>query len=136
MERIIRTDLVDVDRVGLLPLSLTLLLVALGDSLGGLSGLNSSLTRGLGRHLLVKCLDLQEVDDQAKEIICSTVQKYITRGLASEAIESTALPLQGIHYIHCSDSLPLSMLSVGDGITDNILQENLQDTPSLLVDEA
>ena len=51
MERIIRTDLVDVDRVGLLPLSLTLLLVALGDSLGGLARLDGSLTRSLGRHL-------------------------------------------------------------------------------------
>merc|ERR1719180_639803 len=57
------------------------------------------------------------------------------RGLASEAIESTALPLQGIHDIHSSDSLPLGMLSVSDRITDNILQEDLQDTPSLLIDE-
>merc|ERR1719180_162033 len=57
------------------------------------------------------------------------------RGLASKAIEGTALPLQGIHNIHCSDSLPLGMLGVGDRITDNILQEDLQDTPGLLIDE-
>ena len=58
------------------------------------------------------------------------------RGLASETIQGTTLPLQGIHNIHGSDSLPLGMLSVGDSIPDDILQENLQNTPSLLVDEA
>ena len=42
--------LVDVDGVGLLPLSLLLLLVALGDGLGGLARLGSSLSGGLGRH--------------------------------------------------------------------------------------
>ena len=51
MERTIRTDLVDVDCVGLLPLSLALLLVALGNSLGGLARLDCSLTRSLRRHL-------------------------------------------------------------------------------------
>ena len=51
MERTIGTDLVDVDRIGLLPLSLTLLLVTLGNSLGGLARLDCSLARSLGRHL-------------------------------------------------------------------------------------
>ena len=63
------------------------------------------------------------------------MQKYLKRGLASKAIEGTTLPLQGIHNIHSSDGLPLSMLGVGDSIADDILQEDLQDTPSLLVDE-
>jgi len=43
--------LVDVDGVGLLPLALPLLLVALGDGLGGLARLGSCLAGGLGRHL-------------------------------------------------------------------------------------
>ena len=43
-------DLVDVDGVRLLPLLVLLLLIALGDSLGGLAGLGSSFSRGLGRH--------------------------------------------------------------------------------------
>ena len=43
-------DLVDVDGIGLLPLALPLLLVALGDGLGGLARLGSSLSGGLGRH--------------------------------------------------------------------------------------
>ena len=42
--------LVDVDGVRLLPLALALLLVALGDGLGGLARLCSSLARGLGRQ--------------------------------------------------------------------------------------
>jgi len=50
----IRVDLlqhlVDVDCVGLFPLSLALLLVALGHSLGGLARLGSSFSRGFGRH--------------------------------------------------------------------------------------
>ena len=31
---------------------------------------------------------------------------------------------------------PLGMLGVSDGVTDNVLQENLEDTTGLLVDEA
>merc|ERR1711862_205672 len=55
--------------------------------------------------------------------------------LSSEAIEGPALPLRGIHHVHGSHSLPLRMLSVGHSVTDDILQENLQNTPGLLVDE-
>ena len=46
--------------------------------------------------------------------------------LASKAIQSASLPLEGIDNIHSSDSLPLGVLSVGDGITDDILQEDLK----------
>ena len=43
-------DLVDVDGIGLLPLALPLLLVALGDRLGSFTRLCSRLSRILGRH--------------------------------------------------------------------------------------
>merc|ERR1719289_645042 len=56
--------------------------------------------------------------------------------LSSKAIQGPALPLQGIHHVHGSHSLPLGMFSVGHGVTDDILQENLENTPGLLVDEA
>ena len=46
--------------------------------------------------------------------------------LASETIQSPTLTLKGIHNIHSSDSLPLGVLSVGDGIADDILQEDLK----------
>ena len=56
-----------------------------------------------------------------------------TRKLSTEAIQGTSLPLQGIDNIHGSDSLPLGVLSVGDGIPDDILQEDLgKDVTSLL----
>ena len=44
------TNLVDVDGVRLLPLSLALLLVALGNRLGGFARLGSSFSRSLGWH--------------------------------------------------------------------------------------
>ena len=56
--------------------------------------------------------------------------------LTSESVESTALTFEGIDYIHGGDSLPLGVLGVGDGITDDILKEHLQDTTGLLVDQA
>ena len=42
--------LVDVDSIGLLPLSLPFLLVPFGDSLGSLARLGSSFTRSLRGH--------------------------------------------------------------------------------------
>jgi len=56
--------------------------------------------------------------------------------LTAESVQGAALPLEGIDYIHGSDSLPLGMFSVGDSIPDDILQEHLQDTPGLLINEA
>ncbi len=44
------------------------------------------------------------------------------RCLATETIEGSALPLQSIDDIHGGDGLPLSMLGVGDSITDDIAQ--------------
>merc|ERR1719209_2572709 len=56
--------------------------------------------------------------------------------LASEAVQSASLPLQGIDHIHSGDGLPLGVFGVGDSVPDNVLKENLEDATSLLVDEA
>lgn len=56
--------------------------------------------------------------------------------LTSESIQGTSLTLQSIDNVHGGHSLPLGVLSVGDSITDDILQEHLQDTTGLLIDEA
>ena len=66
-------DLVDVDGVGLLPLVPLLLLVALGDGLGGLAGLLGSFSRNLGRHddRLVTSVVLSEVHCIARVFIHS-----------------------------------------------------------------
>ena len=56
--------------------------------------------------------------------------------LTSKSVEGTSLPLQGVDNIHGGDSLSLSVLSVGDGITDDVLEEDLEYSTSLLVDQA
>ena len=43
---------------------------------------------------------------------------------------------ESVHHIHGGHSLAFSVLSVGDSITDHILQENFENTTSLFVDEA
>ena len=62
------------------------------------------------------------------------MMKRITR-LTSETVESAALSLECVDDVHGSDSLPLGVFSVGDGVTDHVLEENLENTTSLLVDE-
>ena len=56
--------------------------------------------------------------------------------LTSESVESTSLSLESVDDIHGSDGLPLGVLGVGDGISDDVLKEDLEDTTGLLVDEA
>lgn len=56
--------------------------------------------------------------------------------LTAESVQSPALSLQSIDNVHGGDGLPLGVLSVGDGITDDVLEEHLQDTTGLLVDES
>jgi hypothetical protein len=56
--------------------------------------------------------------------------------LSTESVQGTSLPLQSIYNVHGGDSLPLGVLSVSDGITDDVLKEDLEDTTSLLVDES
>ena len=57
------------------------------------------------------------------------------RCLTSESVQSSALSFQSVYDIHGCDSLPLGMLGVGDGITDDVLKEDLQNTTGLFVDE-
>ena len=56
--------------------------------------------------------------------------------LTSESVEGASLPLEGIDHIHGGDGLPLGVLSVGDGVPDDVLKENLKDSTGLLVDQA
>ncbi len=59
-------------------------------------------------------------------------EKYMTH-LTAEAVQGAALPLQSVDHIKRRDSLPLSMLSVGNSIADDALEERLENTTSLLV---
>lgn len=56
--------------------------------------------------------------------------------LTAEAVQSAALAFQSVDNIHGCHGLPLGVLGVGDGITDDVLEEHLQYTTGLLVDEA
>ena len=69
------------------------------------------------------------------EIGGSEKSRFEKKSLASETVQSTSLTLQSIDNVHGCDCLPLGVLRVGDGITDDVLQEDLQDSTGLLVDE-
>ncbi|KAK4772128.1 hypothetical protein SAY86_013903 [Trapa natans] len=56
--------------------------------------------------------------------------------LATKAVQSPALPLQGVDNVHCRDSFPASVLGVGNGVANDILQEDLEYPARLLVDQA
>ena len=64
------------------------------------------------------------------------MKQLSTECLAAEAVEGLALALEGVDDIHGGDGLPASVLGVGDGITDDVLKEDLEHTAGLLVDEA
>ena len=57
-------------------------------------------------------------------------------GLTSESVEGASLPLEGIDDVHGGDGLPLGVLGVGDGVPDDVLKEDLEDSTGLLVDES
>ena len=44
------------------------------------------------------------------------------------------MSLESVDNVERSDSLALGVLSVGDGVTDDTLEEGLQNTTGLLVD--
>ncbi|KAL7541697.1 hypothetical protein ACHAXR_011168, partial [Thalassiosira sp. AJA248-18] len=52
-----------------------------------------------------------------------------------ETIEGLSLALEGIDDVHGSDGLAASMFRVGDRVTDDILEEDLEHTTGLLIDE-
>jgi len=56
------------------------------------------------------------------------------KNLSTETVEGAALALEGVDDIKGGNSLALGVLSVGDGITDNTLEECLEDTTGLFVD--
>jgi hypothetical protein len=51
--------------------------------------------------------------------------------LSTETVEGSALSLQGVNDIERGDSLSLGVLGVGDRVSDNVLEEDLEDTSGL-----
>ena len=55
--------------------------------------------------------------------------------LATETVQGAALSLQRVDDVHGGDGLSLGVLGVGDRITNDVLQEHLQNATRLLVDQ-
>jgi hypothetical protein len=55
--------------------------------------------------------------------------------LTTESVEGATLTLERIDDVHRGDRLSASMLGVGDCITDDMLEEHLEDSSGLLIDE-
>jgi hypothetical protein len=56
------------------------------------------------------------------------------RRLTAEAVQGAALALESVDDVKGGDGLALGVLSIGDGITDDALEEGLEDTTGLFVD--
>jgi hypothetical protein len=56
------------------------------------------------------------------------------RRLTTETVQGTALALEGVDDIEGGDRLALGVLGVRNSVTDNTLEEGLQDTTGLFVD--
>jgi hypothetical protein len=55
--------------------------------------------------------------------------------LASETVDRLSLSLEGVHDVHSSDSLTACVFGVGDRVANDVLEEDLEDSASLFVDE-
>uniref|UniRef100_A0A0E0DSL3 Uncharacterized protein n=1 Tax=Oryza meridionalis TaxID=40149 RepID=A0A0E0DSL3_9ORYZ len=54
---------------------------------------------------------------------------------AAEAVEGAALALERVDDVHGGDGLAAGVLGVGDGVADDVLEEDLEHAAGLLVDE-
>ena len=54
--------------------------------------------------------------------------------LTTESVKGAALTLEGVDDVEGGDGLALGVLGVGDGVTDDTLEEGLENTAGLLVD--
>ena len=56
--------------------------------------------------------------------------------LTSESVQGATLALERVDDVHSGDGLAACVLGVGDGVTDHVLEEDLEDTTGLFVDES
>ena len=59
-----------------------------------------------------------------------------TARLTSETVKGLSLTLESVDNVHCYDSLTAGVLSVGYRITNDVLEEYLENTASLLIDKS
>ena len=56
--------------------------------------------------------------------------------LAAESVDGSALSLEGVDYVEGGDGLAAGVLGVRDRVADHGLEEGLEDSTGLLIDEA
>ena len=54
---------------------------------------------------------------------------------SAEAVQGSALSLESVDDVESGDGLSLGVLSVGNGVADNVLEEASEDVSGLFVDE-
>jgi hypothetical protein len=54
---------------------------------------------------------------------------------STEAVEGAALSLKSVDDVESGDGLSLGVLGVGNGVTDNVLEEGSEDVSGLFVDQ-
>ena len=59
----------------------------------------------------------------------------MTISSASESVKGSALSLESIDDVESGDGLSLGVFGVGDGISDNVLEEVSEDNSGLVIDE-
>ena len=70
------------------------------------------------------------------ESICLfRVMKSLNR-LSTETVQSLSLTLEGVDNVHSGDGLSAGVFCVSDGITNDVLEEDLEDTTSFFVDQS
>jgi len=57
------------------------------------------------------------------------------QSLVAETVKNTTLPLESVDDVEGGDGLALGVLGVGNSVTNSVLEEDLEDTTSLLVDQ-
>ena len=55
--------------------------------------------------------------------------------LLTETVKDSSLSLESVDDVESGDSLTLSVFSVGDRVSDDVLEEHLEDTTGFFVDE-
>ena len=93
--------------------------------------------------IVYMCVGVKVINSQgiiSWDIVWALKRARVCLGLEScltaESVKSTALALKSVDDVHGGHGLPLGVLGVGDGITDDVLEEHLQDTTGLLVDKS
>ena len=56
--------------------------------------------------------------------------------LSTESVKGLSLALESVDDVHGSDGLSAGVLGVGDGITNDVLEEDLEDTTGFFVDQS